>query len=232
MGLFARCCLSLRALVGSIIVSHVAAAVVTQPLLLEINISTPSHHTAAEYVSFNFDYHYDGEEFPAWVNSSVLNMTLAGDENLTFLATSLSPAYLRVGGSEGDMVQYIFRGASCNTSAGANVTFCLTPERWAEINAWARTTGLKIAFGVNAMTGRVRPNASMNLSNLDTFLAESAAAGLDASNTLPYLEFGNEKQEAITAAAYAADVLRVRALIDTHWAGVPASLRPKLVRRT
>ena len=48
----------------------------------------PVHLTAPEYLSFNFnlDFHYDGEEWPAWWHSSVLNMSLLENTDLTYLA--------------------------------------------------------------------------------------------------------------------------------------------------
>jgi hypothetical protein len=145
------------------------------------------HATPSTFVSFNLDWHLDSEEWPAWRGCSVMNMSLT-EPNLVFLAKSLSPAVLRVGGSQGDLVVYDVPGAPCPP----NTTFCLTQARWKEINDFAAATGNKVAFGLNAMAGRLNktcPLCPWDSTNARAFLAASHAAGIT-----PYaLEFGNER---------------------------------------
>jgi hypothetical protein len=108
------------------------------------------------------------------------------EPNLVFLAQSLSPAVLRVGGSEGDEVIYETPGVPCPP----NTSFCLTAQRWIEINQFAQATGNKLAFGLNAMAGRENktcPLCPWDPTNAAAFLAASKAAGIT-----PFaFEFGN-----------------------------------------
>jgi hypothetical protein len=168
--------------------ASLAAAASSAPVPVRVQISPAFRHaTPSTFVSFNLDWHLDSEEWPAWRGCSVMNMSLT-EPNLVFLAKSLSPAVLRVGGSQGDLVVYDVPGAPCPP----NTTFCLTQARWKEINDFAAATGNKVAFGLNAMAGRLNktcPLCPWDSTNARAFLAASHAAGIT-----PYaLEFGNER---------------------------------------
>ena len=148
------------------------------------------------------------------------------------MTAALAPAHLRVGGSEGDLVQYVLPGFPCalppNQNATANpVPFCLNQTRWAAINAFAAQANVTLAFGLNAMQGRRSASAPMDTANLAAFLRATAAAGIGAHNTLPFLEFGNELEFKCSPSAYAADAVRVAGLIADAWPQ-PAQ-RPRLV---
>jgi heparanase len=191
---------------------------------LSIDATRVVHSVAPEYISFNFDWHLNTEEPPAWVNSSVLAINLT-DPNLRTLTAALSPAHLRIGGSEGDNVTYAFGGAPCP----ANTSFCLTPARWAEIVEFASATGVSIAFGLNAMAGRPA-GGHWDPSSAAAFLAACAAANLTAPGTLFAFEFGNELEYKVNNTAYAEDVVGLRATLDALWpAGGAAGPRPKLI---
>jgi len=193
--------------------------------------SPPVHRVAKEYLSFNLDWHYDGEEWPAWRAASVANMSL-DEPNLAYLTAALAPAHLRVGGSEGDLVQYVLPSFPCalppNQNATTNpVPFCLNASRWEAINAFAAQANITIAFGLNAMQGRRSPSAPMDTANLAAFLRATAAANIGAHNTLPYLELGNELEFKTTPSSFAADAVRVASLIADAWP--QAAQRPRLV---
>lgn len=68
---------------------------------LSVNASAVVSTVDPEYISANFDWHTAEEEYPAWVNSSVLTINLT-DPRLITLASAFAPAHLRVGGSEQD----------------------------------------------------------------------------------------------------------------------------------
>lgn len=176
------------------------------------------------YVSFNLDWHYDGEEWPSWRGCSVANMSLT-EPNLVFLAKSLAPAVLRVGGSEGDLVVYETPSSPCPPDPNRTL-FCLTMARWAEINAFAAATGNKVAFGLNAMSGRTNktcPHCPWDPNNARDFLQYSQAQGIAPA----FFEFGNELSPFVAWQQYAKDVLVLRGLLDSVWPD--AATRPKLV---
>jgi heparanase len=180
----------------------------TSSVTVSINASATVHTVDPEYISANFDWHTDAEEFPAWVNSSILTINLTDPRILT-LATAFAPAHLRIGGSEQDDVWYAVDGPC---PATVNASFCLTMERWDEINAFAIATGLTISFGLNAMQGRVNLTSRFNSTNLDAFLQWTAARRNYTG--LWGFTFGNELENKAQFGPYSADVLVVRSLID------------------
>lgn len=226
--------LRLRLSLLSCALAAAAASSAAAPLPLSVTVSSgaaPAHYVSREYVSFNLDWHFDGEEWPAWRGASVMNMSL-DDPDLRFLTGALAPAHLRVGGSEGDLVVYELPGFPCALPPEQNATtnpvpFCLNASRWAAIHAFAAEARISLAFGLNAMAGRRNASSKMDTANLAAFLAATAAAGYDALNTLPWLEFGNELEYKVEGAVYAADLRRVAALVAAAWPD--ASRRPRLV---
>ena len=224
----------------ALLLASSAAAAAAPPVPLPVSVSSgaaPAHRTAREYVSYNLDLHYDGEEWPAWRAASYLNMSLA-EPSLAYLAAALAaeaPSHLRLGGSEGDLAVYVLPGFPCalppEQNATANpVPFCLDAGRWASLHAFAAAAGnTSIAFGLNAMRGRAAPGARADLRNAAAFIAATAAAGYRAGpgGTLAALEFGNELEYKAQPAAYAADLVAVAALVAAAWPD--AAVRPRLV---
>lgn len=187
---------------------------------LVLNTSSISSTVSAEYVSFNVDWHLNSEEFPAWVNCSILNIDLSNPD-LKTLAKTLSPAHLRMGGSEGDLVIFEPReGPACPP----NTSFCFTADRWDQWCDWAQEQQLTIAYGLNSMLGRNSSTSPMNISNLELFLKYTASR---PCASLSHLEFGNEVQTKVSPTTYASDVVRVRQLINQYWPD--AAKRPKFV---
>ena len=121
-------------------------------------------------------------------------------------ASALAPGRLRIGGSEvgrpalaatvsirtprthqapwsppqGDKVFYDVDGEGCDKwspSPPVDPHFCLNMTRWHQLIDFSEKTGVKIAFGLNAM---VRPNnsAPSNLSNHEAFMAYTASHNL------------------------------------------------------
>jgi heparanase 1 len=188
---------------------------------IAVNTSVVLNRIPSTYVSFNLDWHLDAEEWPAWRGCSILNMSL-DEPNLNFLAKALAPAVLRVGGSQGDLVFYELPGQPCPP----NTTFCLTMDRWAEITAFAARNDLTLAFGLNAMAGRLNKTCSKcpwDPTNTDAFLAHTAAAKLPVG----LFEFGNELTPFVNVDTYSNDVLVLRGLINKYYPD--ATSRPRLV---
>ena len=100
---------------------------------ITVNVTGVVATVDAEYISANFDWHTAEEEYPAWVNSSIMNINLTDPRLLTLgaegsvllerrgvsltcptpsAASAFAPAHLRVGGSEQDGVPSMSRGAS------------------------------------------------------------------------------------------------------------------------
>eukprot|EP00698_Gefionella_okellyi_P006333 TRINITY_DN15705_c0_g1_i1.p1 TRINITY_DN15705_c0_g1~~TRINITY_DN15705_c0_g1_i1.p1 ORF type:complete len:495 (+),score=89.63 TRINITY_DN15705_c0_g1_i1:27-1511(+) len=193
-----------------------------------IDVSQPVHFVTPEYISFNFDWWPDSFFWPAWWHSSVENMTLSPD--LVYLAKQLTPAHLRIGGTEGDIVVYQTPQSPICPPVPVPGNYCLTMERWDQINQFARESGATIAFGLNAMNGRKGPNDRMDTTNIREFLQYTSQKA-EYANTIFGFEFGNELNlgNKVNPQPYAEDLKVVRGYIDEFWAHVPAQRRPRLV---
>lgn len=235
---FLRICALLAALAAA------AAAAAPLPLNISIDVSRVVHEVSPRFVSANFDWHTDAEEAPAWINASAMKIDLA-NADLRALAAAFAPAHLRIGGSEGDCIVYEISGGDCaahpmeagtfcfNNSDGSGFpgAFCLSAQRWDALVEFASAAGLHIAFGLNAMLGRGgNPKTPLDTSNLRALLqrVHSNNASAAFARTIDF-ELGNELEYKVDVAVYAADVLVVRALIDSIWGDLAAADRPRLI---
>ena len=171
-----------------------AASAAAASVLVSVLSSTPTHHVSPAYISANLDWHTNSEEYPAWVNSSVLAINFS-DPRLITLASAFAPAHLRIGGSEQDEVWYAVDG-SCPPSV--NSAFCLTMDRWDEINAFAIKTGWTVLFGLNAMQGRANASSRFDSTNVNDFLRWTAARR--NYTALWGFAFGNELENKVDGA--------------------------------
>jgi heparanase 1 len=221
-----------------------AAAAAPLPLSISVDVSRVVHEVSPRFVSANFDWHTDAEETPAWVNASAMKIDLA-NADLRALAAAFAPAHLRIGGSEGDCIVYEISGGDCaahpmeagtfcyNNSDGSGFpgAFCLSTQRWDALVEFASAAGLHIAFGLNAMLGRNgNPKTPLDTSNIRALLqrVHSNNASAAFARTIDF-ELGNELEYKVDVAVYAADVLVVRALIDSIWGDLAAADRPRLI---
>jgi heparanase 1 len=207
-------------MLGSLPLLFLAATASGLPVTITVDTTKILNLLPPTYVSANLDWHYDAEEWPAWKGCSVINMSVT-EPNLVYLASQFSPAVLRVGGSEGDDVIY----ATPSTPCPVNTSFCLSPTRWGEIGAFAQKTGMDIAFGLNALSGRQNKTCRRcpwDSTNTRDFLANVVIP----SGFIPkYAEFGNELQTFIDADVYGQDILHLKSVIDSiQWPSSPPLL--------
>jgi heparanase len=105
---------------------------------------------------------------------------------LRTLAAGLAPAYLRVGGTEADVVYY-----DMSATGGAPpkpYELVLTRDRWDSLNEFARNVGYKLIFTVNAGPGTRTDGGRWSSQNADALLEYTRSAGYD----VPVWELGNE----------------------------------------
>ena len=85
-----------------------------------IEPSAAAAMTSSSLVSFNLDWH-PPDEGPTWgENASVVTIDLQ-NPRLKKLAKAMSPAFLRIGGSEGDDAVYDIDGACKKSRGGSGV---------------------------------------------------------------------------------------------------------------
>eukprot|EP01063_Lacrimia_lanifica_P017751 TRINITY_DN24757_c0_g1_i1.p1 TRINITY_DN24757_c0_g1~~TRINITY_DN24757_c0_g1_i1.p1 ORF type:complete len:575 (+),score=157.03 TRINITY_DN24757_c0_g1_i1:39-1763(+) len=140
----AECC------TGSIEASGRSCATHGPPCVMGLAVVTVGHEAvfevAREYVSFNLDT----------VRLSHVNYTDA----LVGLAAALTPAHLRVGGTQGDYMVYTGFGEenrSCAALPSPMTTHrCqeLTVARWEDLLGFAEDIGATLVFGLSDMYGR------------------------------------------------------------------------------
>ena len=179
---------------------------------VSIDASRALARTSPALVSFNLDWHLNSEEPPAWShNASAMTIDLQSPR-LHAAVSAMAPAHLRVGGSEGDKIVYDVAGDGCGPSSGApqpvEAAFCLSMARWRELVAFAAATGVRLVFGLNAMSLRANATAPLDLRNIDAFLNYTAANGLHVYG----FELGNELPR-VPPAVCAHDFRRLAALL-------------------
>ncbi|XP_065843791.1 uncharacterized protein [Oscarella lobularis] len=184
---------------------------------LSIDFNNAIGMTSDGYVSFNFDWHLNSEESPAWYNSSVLVLDLKNPQ-LVYLASQLSPGHLRVGGSEGDVAIY-----DVGTHSPCKPGFCMSMDRWHELVEFCQAAKIRLVFGLNAMYGRKNKTSHFDSTNTQALLEYTA------KNKLPVygFEFGNELQSKIDPSYMADDYITIRQMINELWPD--SSTRPWLI---
>lgn len=124
-----------------------------------------------------------------WANSSAQLIDLA-DPQLRALASTLAPGLLRLGGSPEDSLIYDSDGTCVPQSGGHGPApngyycsqvspysyDCLTPTRWNALLEFASSTGFKVVLGLNGCFGRMSANTSMDMSNVQALLQDTAAS--------------------------------------------------------
>jgi heparanase 1 len=135
---------------------------------------------------------------------------------LRTLAAALAPAYLRVGGSEADVVYYDLSDDPVE-EAPEPYELLLTAERWAQVVEFSNAMGFELFFTLNAGPGPRDENDAWQADNARTLVQHAA----DRNDPVAVWELGNEINGyplfhalLLTGDAYAADIAAARALID------------------
>ncbi len=176
-----------------------------------------------------------------------------GDPRLIAYARALTPAFLRLGGSEADRIFYAFSTSAPPPGRRSESAFrsVLTRERWDEVGAFARQSGLELFVTLNAGAGPRDGDGRWNPTSAEEFITYTADRGYPVS----VWEFGNEVNgfpfihgpgSHLTAGRYAADFTTFHDIVRRHapraltagpasayWpvAGELLPLLPRLVRR-
>ncbi|XP_065185973.1 uncharacterized protein LOC135816801 [Sycon ciliatum] len=157
-----------------------------------------------------------------WGHSGLLTADLQ-NARLRYLATRLSPAVWRIGGTPQDEIVYVIgnppecaSSKSVQESLAAPGPLCLTMGRWKEIVEFADSCGLKLVMGLNGMYARTRQDEPFNITNTREFLRFTAESGLSVFA----FELSNERLRragGATPKVLAQDFTRVRQLIVQFW---------------
>ncbi|KAJ7530445.1 hypothetical protein O6H91_14G004200 [Diphasiastrum complanatum] len=174
----------------------------------------------------------------SWGESSLLNLDLTNPV-LQNAVKGLSPLMLRLGGTLQDKVFYDvgkLQGPCHPFSPGSGLfnftEGCLNMSRWQALNVFFQKTGSLVAFGLNALYGRQRIGkfffGAWDPSNAQDFIQYT----FNHSYHIQAWELGNELTSSgvgasIPASQYAADVKKLRAVVNQIYAKSP--VKPLIV---
>lgn len=147
-------------------------------LQVAIDLSQPLGEISDKYLSFAIDMAeiVGGHRWHS--SGSPINLT---QKKLIKLAAALSPAYLRVGGTDADRVVF-------DSVIQKKNTLILTSQTWDNLNNFAQKTGLKLFFTVNAGPSVRDRRGQWQSENLESLLRYSKKRGYK----IEAFEFGNE----------------------------------------
>ena len=229
---------------------------------ISVDGSRPLAETSDRFVAFTMDWHRCELEQPgvplrncSWHNASVLSANLT---RLLPFAKGLSPygkTLLRIGGGPADSAVYdvgplprpVLFGQGPSNSSTCPGLLCLTMARWDEINAWALAAGVRIVFGLNALSADMAPGGKQlvrsgvpwDSTNVRALLEYSKQRGFVEQGSLYGFELGNEIQgpahdpppghthRGLSAPFHAAQFAELSKIIAEVWSD--AAVRPRLV---
>ena len=183
---------------------------------------------APEYVSYTMDWwSNDTTKYPSWGNSSILNADLS-NPRLQQLAASLSPAFLRIGGSQADTILYHPFSASCPEQ------HCLTMERWKQVLDFAHKVGARIVFCLNYLSHTEDENGKRDMRDWDSTTARQFLNYTFHHSPSEDLIYGFELGNELTHGSKATNTTRMRiafeelrSIIDNIWRDTPH--KPKVM---
>ncbi len=196
-----------------------------------VDVSTPIHRVAAEYLSFSIDTsQIVGGKW--WNPNAEVKETGSGSEpaevfdfdrpRLDLLTSALAPAYLRIGGSEADKTSYHLTAGTAATNSSPNgYESTMALARWNRVAAFARRNGLKLIFTLNAGPASRGPDGAWKGEDAAELIEHTARQG----HPVEVWELGNELnlfwyhyglRHRVSAAQYARDLERLRAILDQH----------------
>jgi len=186
---------------------------------LDVTVGTTSvlYTTWPTFVSFNFDWW--SKSNPGWDNAGLLHIDLT-NHDLLYLTSQLAPARLRIGGSLGDTIIYTMGDLHLPCTNGIS---CFNSTRWDEVNAFVKSTGIGVVFGLNELYNDRKSGEKWNTSNAEVLLQYTAQKGYPVFG----FEIGNELNGKLSPADCAADAATLKQLLTKYWPD--ASTRPKVI---
>ncbi|HVZ35873.1 MAG TPA: hypothetical protein VG963_25775, partial [Polyangiaceae bacterium] len=142
---------------------------------------------------------------------------------LSALARALAPAYLRIGGTEADRVQYAFGEGPAPRPQGHD-ELTLDAARWDALESFAAGAGLDTYFTVNAGPGSRGSAGEWLRASAEGLLAHARQRGQrvavwELGNEVNAYWFQHGLRQQPSGAQYAADLLAFRALVKDYFPG-------------
>jgi heparanase 1 len=198
---------------------------------VSVDTGTPVNTVSKEYISFAVDS-------SQVVGGKWWNPTASGTEmgsgsvlapvfnfnqpRLDTMVKGLTPAYLRIGGSEADKIYYAMQDtSSVQPNAPAGYKSVMTARQWDEINAFASRNGLKLVFTLNAGPASRKADGSWDGTNAAELLKYTAEHGYNVSlwelgNELNIFWFVHGLKAQVSPQQYDKDLVVARALVKQY----------------
>jgi len=208
------------------------------PITIPVELGTASafNEINPNYVGFTLSFMGNSSKSnPQWDDTSILVIDLTDStekgKDFTKLVAGLAPGLLRVGGGDEYPIVMDVDGLTCAKLKTPSY-FCLTMERWAEILAFAKRTGVQLVWGIGAQVGRPDGTSQMDFDLAITpFLEYTAKLGPEIlcshnknGGGLLGFEFGNELDAgdylsgiAVLPRVFAKDYKTLRGIFDRLW---------------
>lgn len=158
-------------------------------------------------------------------------------ERLDTLVQELSPAYLRIGGSEADKVFYNLGGSGSSTIA-AGFDSVLTRKQWDDVNAFTQRNNLSLVMTLNAGPSTRDETGRWRSDNAEELIKYTVAQGYQVTewelgNELNLFWFVHGLDKQVSATQYAKDLLRLQRTVarldpDARVSGQGAAFWPVL----
>jgi heparanase len=204
------------------------------PLTVQVDTSRPIMTVLPEYLSFTLDTSQlvGGK----WWNPKADKVeTGSGTKHapvfdfnrgkLDMLVTGLSPAYLRIGGSEADKVYYDMednRDYVNKEDVPPGYHQTLTRKQWDNLNSFVQRNKLKFAFTLNSGPSARDENLKWNPGNAESLMRYSK----QKNYKVDVYELGNEHnlfwyiyglKSIVSAGQYQQDILALKGLVEKYY---------------
>jgi heparanase len=164
----------------------------------EVDLSKPVHTLPPEYLSFAFDSSqlvggkwWNPMAAAVEAGSGAVHAPIFdfNQPELDRLTRALSPAYVRIGGSEADKIYYDLHTRGETSSEVPNgYQSVMTAKEWDDVNAFAQRNGLKLTFTLNAGPSARKSDGSWDGANATELMAYTAQHNFPIATW----ELGNE----------------------------------------
>ncbi|KAL2326161.1 hypothetical protein Fmac_025219 [Flemingia macrophylla] len=168
-----------------------------------------------------------------WGQTSILNMDLS-NKILTNAIKAFNPLRIRLGGSVEDQIVYQFgKQKKCphfkkkeGGLFGFKAQRCLPKKRWDEVHDFFNKTGVKLSFGLNALTGK-KNSVEDKLNWVGNWNPKNAISLMKYTISKGYKIDSYELGARVDSVQYAMDITRLRHIVNLLYPD--ASRRPKVL---
>ena len=154
------------------------------PVQVSVDARKPIAQTAPEYLSFAIDMSqvnggkwWNPQAQQVEVGSGTVNARIFdfNRPKLDTLVRALTPAYLRIGGSESDKAYYDLKTDELIASSiPPRYQSAMTRQEWDAVNAFAKRNQLQVVFTLNAGPGSRKSDGGWDSQNAAELMAYSA----------------------------------------------------------